>query len=150
MRGEPMMSSTGQKLLSDHKRLDALFERLLEDVRSGDWAVCQTTWSKFETDLLAHLEIEESLIFPSFERENPSETAALRGEHAIIRGLLADMSVRLELHAERELSVRTFVDALRAHAAREEELFYRWTKNVPSAIADALAGRLSRDARSAR
>jgi hemerythrin superfamily protein len=140
-RQQPV-SSTGQRLLSDHQRLDSLFDRLLKDVRRGDWATCQATWARFERELLEHLEAEETFLLPTFESEHPDETATLRREHANIRRLLADMGVKLELHAEREQNVRRFVESLQSHAAREEALLYRWADHLPLELAQGLAERL--------
>jgi hypothetical protein len=141
MRPHPPISATGQLLLSDHQRLDELFARLLDDVHCGDWNVCQATWSRFERELLEHLETEETLLLPKFEGEYPKETALLRDEHASIRRLLADMGIQVELHALREQAARHFIESLRGHAAREELLLYRWTNDLAPAIANALAER---------
>jgi hemerythrin superfamily protein len=135
------MSATGQLLLSDHQRLDALFVRLLDDVHCGDWTVCQGTWSRFERQLLQHLETEETFLLPIFGHEYPEETAELRNEHANIRCLLADMGVRLELHSVREQHVQRFIESLQGHAAREEALLYRWAKDLSPDVAQALAHR---------
>ena len=62
------MSATGRLLLADHQHLDELFQRLLDDVHAGDWATCQTTWSRFEKQLLEHLQTEEAFLLPTFER----------------------------------------------------------------------------------
>src|SRR6185295_7884381 len=96
------MSATGQLLLSDHQRLDALFQRLLDDVHCGDWTVCQATWSGFERELLAHIETEEEYLLPILDREYPNEAGVLEQQHQSIRRLLADLGVRIELHALRE------------------------------------------------
>ena len=116
--------AAGQLLLSDHQRLDELFARLLDDVHCGDWTVCQATWSRFERELLQHLESEETFLLPRFEREYPE-----------------DMGIQVELHALREQHARHFVESLRGHAAREELLLYRWANDLPPEIADALAQR---------
>ena len=137
----PTMSVTGQLLLSDHQRLDKLFERLLDDVRSGDWTLCQATWSAFEAQLLEHLETEERFLLPSFKHEHAIETAGLQDEHVNIRRLLADLGVRIELHSLREQHVQRFIEFLRAHAAREEALIYRLAKDLPPDVAKTLAER---------
>ena len=135
------MSATGQLLLSDHQRLDKLFQRLLDDVHCGDWTVCQATWSSFERQLLEHLETEDKYLLPIFERDYPNETAGLQQQHVSIRRLLADLGVRIELHVLREQHVRHFIEFLQAHAAREETLLYRGAKDLPPEVARALAER---------
>ena len=143
MRRHLPLSATGQLLLSDHQRLDGLFEQLRDDFNRGDWTSCQATWSGFERQLLAHFEAEETFLLPIFERTYPDETAALREEHVNIRRLLVDLGVKLELHALREQQARLFIGFLQAHAAREEVLLYRWAKDLPPDVAKALAERLS-------
>jgi hemerythrin superfamily protein len=138
-----MPNSIGRHLLADHQRLDALFDRLLNVVHAGDWAASHATWSRFEQDLLNHIDAEEVFLLPTFERVDPRETAGLRQEHATIRYLLADMGVRLELHAVKEENVQRLVDSLRAHAAREEALLYGWAKDLAPDLAHALLERLS-------
>jgi hemerythrin superfamily protein len=135
------MSATGQLLLSDHQRLETLFQRLLDDVHCGDWTVCQATWSAFERQLLEHLETEEKHLLPVLDREYPNETAGLEQQHQSIRHLLAELGVRIDLHALREQHVLHFIEFLKAHAAREETILYRRAKDLPRDVAKALAER---------
>jgi hemerythrin superfamily protein len=135
------MSATGRLLLSDHERLDKLFEQLLDDVHRGEWSICQTTWSCFERELLEHMDAEEKHLLPIFERQYPDETSDIREEHTNIRVLLIDLGVRLELHTVREQHARRLIELLKAHAAREEVLLYRWAKDLPPEIAKTLAQR---------
>jgi hemerythrin superfamily protein len=143
MAASQTKSSIGQRLLADHMHLDTLFERLLQDVRSGDWAACQRTWGQFEEELLDHIDVEEVYLLPPFENEHPAETAALRQEHATIGYLLADMGVRLELHAVKEPNVQRLMALLRSYAAKEDRLLYEWAKQLPSEMVAAIDRRLS-------
>ncbi len=137
------ISSPGDRLLSDHRALDVLFDMLLRDIKGGDPATCQATWSRFEQALLNHIDAEEVFLLPSFDRMDPSEVAGIRQEHATLRHLLADMGVRLELHVVREEHVRRLIDMLRRHAHREEAILYRWANQLPQDLADSLTRRLS-------
>jgi hemerythrin superfamily protein len=47
-------------------------------------------------------------------------------DHRLIRIQLLQLGVDLDLHCLRAERVDTFVDALRAHAQREENIFYPW------------------------
>jgi iron-sulfur cluster repair protein YtfE (RIC family) len=137
------VSSIGARLLADHQHLDTLFSHLLADMHAGDWRDCQRTWGRFERELLDHMAAEEALVLPSFERVNPSETARLREEHAKVRALLADLGVRLELHAVKEEHVQGVIELLRSHAAREDALLYRWAAQLEPDLQKALLDRLS-------
>lgn len=136
------LSATGQLLLDQHKRMEALIERLRHDIHCGDWGLCQATWNQFERYLVDHLETEERYLLPIFEREHAEDSAALREDHANIRGLLADIGIRLELHTVREQHFRRFIELLKKHAAREEALLYRWATQLPRDVADTLGRRL--------
>ena len=137
------LKALGKRLLDDHAALDASFDALLAAMHGGDAAACQASWSRFEQGLLAHMDAEEVFLLPAFERIDPAETIAIRQEHATLRHLLADMGVRLELHAVREEHVKRMVETLRGHARREELVLYRWAENVAPEIAEAIAKRLT-------
>jgi Hemerythrin HHE cation binding domain len=148
MASNQMPQSIGERLLADHQHLDTLFSQLLADMHAGEWRICQRTWSRFERELLDHMAAEEALVLPSFERVNPSETVGLREDHATIRSLLADLGVRLELHAVKEEHVRHLIESLRSHAAREDALLYRWAAELEPDLQKALRGRLASHAAS--
>jgi hemerythrin superfamily protein len=143
MVSNEMTSTIGARLLADHQHLNALFSQLLADVQSGEWCVCQGTWSRFERELLDHMAAEEAFVLPSFERVNRAETEHLREEHATVRTLLADLGVRLELHAVKEEHVGQLIELLRSHAAREDALLYRWAAKLEPELQKALLNRLS-------
>jgi len=135
--------SLGRRLISDHRALDSLFETLLLDMEGGDPACCQSSWARFEQALLNHIDAEEIFLLPSFDAVDRSEAFRIRQEHATLRHLLADMGVRLELHAVKEEDVKRLVDAIRQHARREEEILYRWADELAPDLAGALAERLA-------
>jgi hemerythrin superfamily protein len=136
------LPSLRRRLVADHRALDTLFDALLNDIHGGDSRVCQASWGRFEQALLSHIDAEEVFLLPSFEQVDPRETAALRQEHATLRHLLADMGVRLELHAVKEEHVKRLVVALRTHAAREEALLYRWADKLDPELAASLLKKL--------
>jgi hypothetical protein len=143
MQTVPGLPSVGRRLLTDHEALDVLFDVLLNDIHGGDSRVCQTSWGRFEQALLNHIDAEEVDLLPSFDRVDPAETAALRQEHAALRHLLAEMGVRIELHAVTEENAKRLIVALRTHAAREEALLYKWADKLPPDLAGSLLKRLS-------
>jgi hemerythrin superfamily protein len=112
-------------LLADHRRLDALFEKLLEQVHLGDTALADATWTELERGLLGHLEAEEQWILPGLDSSAPAVTAAIRADHEAIRRDLAELGIELEIHTLREETAARFIAFLRAHAAGEEEVLYR-------------------------
>jgi hemerythrin superfamily protein len=138
-------SALRHELIADHIALDRLFDRLLRDMSGGDAATCQTSWAEFETALLDHLEAEEVFLLPAFDRIDKNEANGIRQDHATIRHLLAEMGVRLELHAVKKEHVERLIDSLRRHASREEAALYRWADELAPDLARSLMNRLSAD-----
>jgi hemerythrin-like domain-containing protein len=120
-------------LRDDHHRLDALFDQLLNAVHVNDAALADAAWTDFENGILTHLEVEEQHMLPLLRREAPEEADGILDEHEKLRSLLAEIGVALEIHLVRETTVEELVGSLRAHAAREEALLYRWAE---TALAD--------------
>lgn len=125
MKDEALVDRIQDVLRDDHRRIDALGERLLNPVHVDLAAEADEAFGDFERGVLAHLEVEEQHLIPLIERDLPAEAAAIRAEHAKIRALLAEIGVSLELHAVREERLVALAAFLHAHAEREEKLLYR-------------------------
>jgi Hemerythrin HHE cation binding domain len=115
-------------LVRDHERLERLFVKLLDEFREGDPDDLRATWTHFETGLFAHLAAEERYLMPLFARVEPDEAAALLAEHGSFRKMLNDLGVGVDLHAVRLDVAEEFVESLRSHAHREDQLLYRWAE----------------------
>lgn len=113
-------------LLADHLRLEALLEQLLEAFRSDAREDTQQLWRQLEDGLATHLTTEERWLLPGFRAVNPAEVALLQAEHVLLRRRLAELGAGVDLKAVRLPEAQAFVDALRAHARREDALLYRW------------------------
>lgn len=125
--GEP--AGPGELLRRDHARLDALFTELLDQFEEGNQHDVRAAWVEFDDGLTAHLDLEERVILPLFAQVDRAEAEALRAEHVRIRQLLAELGVGVDLHLVRLDLAREFIDALRAHARREDQLLYRWAES---------------------
>jgi hypothetical protein len=123
-RGRPGLSA--RQLAAEHAQLDALFQDVIADARCDEPVGLRAEWTRFERELAAHMALEERTLLVAFARRHPDEARALRDEHAHIRAGLVEMGVDLDLHCLRAERVEAFVDLLRAHARREESLFYPW------------------------
>jgi hemerythrin-like domain-containing protein len=110
----------------DHERLERLFDAVVTEAARGDAADLLDEWRTFEHSLLAHLEAEELHLLRAFGQSAPTEAEALLDEHARIREQLIELGIDLELHCLSADRVKAFIDGLRAHAAREEQLLYPW------------------------
>jgi hemerythrin superfamily protein len=116
--------STGYFLTEHHHHLERLFEALVARAQEGDHAALRAEWSRFERELLAHLEVEETHILPAFGRGHPREAARIWGEHAQIRAALTEMGVCLDLHLLRAQAIEDLVRRLAEHARHEEAVLY--------------------------
>jgi hemerythrin-like domain-containing protein len=132
-------------LRGDHQRLEELFVQLLEAFHESDWDELREMWSRFDAGLSAHLAAEERQLLPLFERVEPGEAAALLADHARFRRTLDDLGVGVDLHLVKLDAAQGFVEALRAHADREDQLLYRWAdRALPESGQEAVARELDR------
>lgn len=117
-------------LVRDHERLDALFVALLETFLERDPNDVRAMWTRFDLSLSAHFDAEERYLLPLFGRVDPDEAAGLLAQHAVFRRSLDELGVGVDLHAVSLNVARGFIEGLRAHAHREEKLFYRWADRL--------------------
>jgi len=128
-RETPLEGMTPADVLSEHHRaLDEQLERLIAEAQRLHGEALRACWSRFEAELLRHLDYEEAAILPAFARRHADEARAIRNEHARIRAALLDLGVSLDLHALRCEAVKDFASQLRAHARREDALLYPWAR----------------------
>ncbi|HUJ24700.1 MAG TPA: hemerythrin domain-containing protein, partial [Myxococcales bacterium] len=120
------MATVGDRLLHDHSRLDRLFGELLDQFAEGNRRAVRAAWVQLEDGLIAHMAAEERHLLPLFEEIDLRETLALQGDHVALRRMLAELAVAIDLDLVQADLARTFIDTLRAHARREEDLLYRW------------------------
>jgi hemerythrin superfamily protein len=120
------LSSLESMLAGDHHRLDCAFERIVTRANGGDFQQIEAEWSAFQNALLDHLDAEEKHLLPALAKDRPTEARVLSDDHVRIRAQLLQLGVDLDLHCIRADRVTAFVDALRAHAHREEHVFYPW------------------------
>jgi len=90
---------------------------------------------RYEVELVNHFDVEERILFPSYDRELTRE---LIGEHREMERQVAVL--RTEPTPER---VRDFLELLRGHIRREEnELFAQIQQSLPRQTLDDLGTRI--------
>jgi hemerythrin-like domain-containing protein len=114
------------RFLADHQRLDELFARLLGAFEADDRELVASSWTEFESGLLAHIEAEEEFLIPALARSSERDARSILQEHGHIRERLAELGAGVDLHIVRLDAARAFIDELRAHAGHEDALMYRW------------------------
>lgn len=131
-------------LARDHRELDQLFDALLEALQADAREDALRLWAAFDDGLCRHMALEEGHILPSLSEQEPAEVKALLEEHEQIRAKLHELGVGIDLHEIRVQTVSDFIEQLRRHASREDELAYRLAQQrVPSAQQDELRGALA-------
>lgn len=132
------------RMTTDHHELAGLFERLRDAFAADAREDTQTLWTELQRRLGAHLDAEETLLFPRFQAVDPGETKALLADHVRLRAQLEELGVGVDLKLVREAVAKAFLDTLEAHAHREDELLYRWADDAADeATRRALAERLT-------
>jgi len=125
----------GTALRLDHQRLETIYAELLESFAGGDWDDVRASWDHLDQGLRAHLLEEEQNVFPSLRLVEPVEVAELQREHAELRRVLGELGVAVDLHMVRDDLAKALIERLRAHAAREDALAYRFADEHASRVA---------------
>ncbi len=116
-------------LSSDHRRLDGILERVQSLVRDGSFEEARHRFGDFACGLRRHMDEEECVLFPVFERSTgmaQGPTDAMRAEHVeILRAVEAGTQALQRADAE---GFRSAVDALTGtlvpHNEKEEAILY--------------------------
>jgi hemerythrin-like domain-containing protein len=132
---------------ADHRACDALFGAV-ED--AGDDALAAAAaFSRFDQALRRHLDMEEGVLFPAFERATGmtgGPTAVMRMEHDQMRGLLDQMgdavgSGRLDALLDQG---DTLLMVIQQHNVKEEGMLYPMMEMHLRRDWPALAARLGK------
>jgi hypothetical protein len=131
-------------MTENHARLDRLYERLLDAIRA-DAPDVRTWWSELDHGVLAHMEAEERFVLPAFAKVDRDEAVALLREHGQLRERLLELGIAIDLHLLRFERARDLIEALRAHAGREDRLLYRWAdEQLDASLVEAARRHLDR------
>ena len=114
---------------------DIDFERRFDDLcaraQMGDWHELDEVWGAFAADVEAHLAFEEDVLFPAFAKQSTDcrkLVNRLDVEHAVIRELLEEIGLSIQLHVIRVWTIEVFVELMREHAEVENERLYPWVE----------------------
>jgi uncharacterized protein (DUF2249 family)/hemerythrin-like domain-containing protein len=137
-RGDTGPRTVSELLGRDHARLDALFAAARRSAAADALTEAASAFDELAHGLERHIEAEESVLFPAFEKATGATngpTAVMRAEHVKIRQLLAAGTTALaEGSASRfESSARQLEIVLGQHNGKEEGILYPMTDQ---AVAD--------------
>ena len=114
---------------AEHRRLDAMFEALLDALRrgrDGDLDV-RAAFAEMRETLESHIDQEDRLYYPAVRALRPIHRAAIEGlvdAHELFRSRLGEIDASLAdgALAEAERALAEFIAAFAAHEAAEERL----------------------------
>jgi hemerythrin len=113
-------------MMADHHELERLVDAVIQAFERGEREVVAAIWTRFERQFLAHFAAEERYLIPGLLGSNPRAAAAILAEHRHLRARFIELGMGVDLHTVNLRMVRAFVDELRAHAAHEDRMLYRW------------------------
>ncbi len=141
----PVLDKSLYRFMTEsHQHLDQLFHRVLDALQAGA-PEARELWTEIDHGLLAHMEAEERFVIPAFARIDRDKAIALIREHGLIRELLLELGIAVDLHCIRFDRARELGEILRVHVQREQDLLYRWSDerleaNVLEATRQHVAG----------
>jgi hemerythrin-like domain-containing protein len=115
---------------ADHRDCDAQWAAVETSVDAGNAQDIEASWSRFDTGMRRHLDMEEQVLFPAFEQRtgmvDAGPTFVMRGEHTQMRGVLEQMAGALAGGDHRELLDLgdTLLMLIQQHNSKEERMLY--------------------------
>ena len=123
------MSTISSFLTADHRACDKEFANLENAVASGNWEESAIKLNKFITDLLHHFDMEEKVMFLSFEEVTgmtQGPTMIMKMEHNQMRQLLNDLQEDLEKKDKNHFFgvSESLMMLMQQHNMKEEQMLY--------------------------
>lgn len=115
-------------LAEHHREIERACLEIMSAGLADDPRDLTLRWRVIERELLAHMATEEDLLLPAYQHADPENAQWLRDDHAALRKRALELAVSIQLHSVRIEQLQEFVDALKAHAAREERTLYPWAQ----------------------
>ena len=136
-------------LETDHRRLDALLTNIAHLSQAASFPAAAARFAEFACGLNRHIDAEESILFPAFERMTGmagGPTVVMRMEHVEIRRGMDAVSQALAARdpARCAAAIDALGDSLSSHNMKEEHILYPTTDRVAGSEAarDELVTRL--------
>lgn len=123
------MSDITSFMTTDHRDCDNAFVDFENVISEGNWTDLRLRWDAFAQKLRHHFDMEESVLFPSFESAtgiSGGPTAVMRSEHQQMRELMSEIEYALEHQDEDQcLGVaETLMLMMQQHNMKEEQMLY--------------------------
>ena len=123
------MSTISSFLTADHRACDEEFANLENAVASGNWEESAIKLDKFIADLLHHFDMEEKVMFLSFEEVTgmtQGPTMIMKMEHNQMRQLLNALQEDLEKKDRNHFFgvSESLMMLMQQHNMKEEQMLY--------------------------
>ena len=141
------MSLPTQVLPDHHRHCDDLFVAAENSVQRADWAAAASAFERFQRQMTAHFDAEESLLFPAFEAATGSSagpTEMMRYEHDQMRALLTQLAAACEAHDDEGYAgaAETLLMLMQQHNMKEENILYPMCDRALGAEAEDVGARI--------
>ena len=140
------MESIPDYMTASHRQCDEVFAEAESAVAENNWPAAKQKWQDFAQAFEAHLQAEETILFPLFERATgmtSGPTQVMRMEHEQMRMLAKELEQALCAHKQEEylgLS-ETMIVLTQQHNMKEESMLYPMSEmRLPNA--EKVASRL--------
>ena len=131
------MSTISEFMTHDHRACDEEFAHMENAVADENWSEANVKFEKFVNDLMHHLDMEEKVMFPTFESRSPmgggcGPTQVMRMEHDQMRAIVNDMKTQLNAKNKDGFfgASETLMMLMQQHNMKEEQMLYPMTDNV--------------------
>ena len=123
------MNTIASFLTADHRACDEEFANLENAVALDNWEESQVKLNKFIADLLHHFDMEEKVMFPTFEEVTgmtQGPTMIMRMEHDQMRQLLSDLQEDLGKKDRKHFFgvSESLMMLMQQHNMKEEQMLY--------------------------
>ena len=123
---------------TDHRRLDAIFDRFKDAIRAKKFEEAASAFREFRLGLTRHIRAEEEILFPVFEDKtgmhDAGPTAVMRMDHKDIKELMDKIVNAADAKDEKTAvdSAQVIFNILADHNMKEEHILYPETDSFLS------------------
>lgn len=141
------MGLSAQILPDHHRHCDQLFVVAEEAAQNGDWVAATSAFERFNGQMQAHFDAEETVLFPAFEAATgmaTGPTQMMRLEHQQMRSLLAQLEFACAEHDSDGYAgaAETLLMLMQQHNMKEENILYPMCDQALTAEAEHLSSRM--------
>jgi hemerythrin-like domain-containing protein len=116
-------------MTAKHRHCDDVFTEAESAVAESNWPLAKKKWQEFSSELEAHIQAEETILFPLFERATRmtgGPTQVMRMEHEQMRALANELDQALSANKKDDFLglSETMIVMMQQHNMKEESMLY--------------------------